>query len=172
MAVGVLCVAGCAMHATNSTKSKNATTGIAVTTQLGEHAVFVEGDKVRLLATLDRQAYVAVVLENARGELQQLYPARDVTRGVLHPAGVFQAIPMEGLGFPVVAPYGTETAWLVASDRALPTELLSGFESSPYFVSTRATWLESMNSYAARCNCWFAHTFVKFTTEPATYNWP
>lgn len=170
MLVGVIFVSGCTLQTINLTKSTNKTV-IAVTTQLGKNALFIEGDKVRLLATLDRPAYVAVMLENSRGELQQLYPAREITRGVFHPAGAFQAIPREGLGFPVVAPYGVETAWLIASDRALPSELLSGVFSAP-IANTHATWLEWTNNYATTCNCWFAHTFVQFITEPAAFSLP
>lgn len=169
--VCMLALVGCAIPAVDESKSNDALE-IAVTTQLGVNATFVEGDVVRLLVTLNRRAYVSAVLENARGELQQLYPAIDVAGGTLHAAGVFQSIPAEGQGFPVVGPFGAETVWLVASDRPLPNWLRRRAEEQSILVGTRTEWIADMDAYAATCDCRLARTSVRFTTSAASFSWP
>lgn len=107
------------------------TINIEVTTHLGDKQVFRQGDVISFLISLDRDAYVLVIYEDAENNLVQLIPNR-YRKSNHYEKGLFIAVPdrEEPFEFVVNAPFGKETIWVFASDQAFPemdgTELENG----------------------------------------------
>jgi len=94
---------------------------IDITTHLGDVINFEEGDSVYFLISLDSDAYITVIYQNAEGEIIQLLPNRKQEK-YFYKAGIFLALPDtdSAFVFKVQAPFGRETLWVFASDVPLP----------------------------------------------------
>lgn len=92
-----------------------------ITTHLGGVNTFMEGDRISFLVSLDRDAYIVVIYENARDELIQLIPNQKYPDTFLK-AGLFIPLPVASAPFvfEIQPPFGKEVLWLFASDSALP----------------------------------------------------
>ena len=86
---------------------------------VGEKAVLTAGDKLKMMVELKEKRFVYVVYRNAQGELSQLFPRtpeQDPDRATF-PARYF--IPGQDAWFELDDHPGTETFYLIASDRKL-----------------------------------------------------
>ena len=94
---------------------------IDVTTHLGDVKDFQAGDQVSFLLSLDTDAYVVVVYQDARGDILQLLPNRRM-RDYFYKAGLFLRLPDPAapFAFTIQPPFGRETLWVFAADRPLP----------------------------------------------------
>lgn len=92
-----------------------------VTTHLGDVRTFVEGDTVSFLLSLDRDAYVVLVYQNAAGQLIQLLPNKRQAQSY-YKAGPFVPLPDAAapFAFRIQAPFGREVLWVFAADVPLP----------------------------------------------------
>lgn len=99
--------------------SSNHSINISITTHLGENQTFLEGDVVSFLLSLDRDAYILIVYQDAAGNLVPLFPV-DGQGWVL--AGEFLPFPSEdmGLRFVVKGPFGQEKVWAFAASTPFP----------------------------------------------------
>lgn len=168
---GALLLCGCATVGSDAMDTPSLT--VEITTTLGQQARFAEGDVVRFLISLERPAFVQGILEDAAGRLTQIYPsAENLDSQVVHPAGRYMSIPSDRAGYPVVAPFGREVVWLIASDRPLPRFGVARTGSLVRIDGTVAQWQAKLEVYAARCGCALGKARVEFTTQPADFHWP
>jgi hypothetical protein len=93
---------------------------LSVTTHLGDTQSFRDGDIVSFYVSLDKDAYLIIIYQDARGQLSVLLP------NPLYPdnffrAGLFVPIPNEHnpFQFRITPPFGKETLWVFASDKPL-----------------------------------------------------
>jgi hypothetical protein len=103
---------------------------LEVTTSLGDGQVFREGDDVSFFVSLDRDAYLLLVYQDAAGRLLQLFPNADNPTGFL-PAASYVKFPFADSRFRlrVAAPFGEETLWAFAASEPFPNfsgQVLSG----------------------------------------------
>lgn len=94
---------------------------IDITTHLGDHQTFQEGDTISFLISLDRDAYLLVIYEDALGNLLQIVPNKRMA-AQRYEAGLFITIPApdSGFRFTVQEPFGKERLWAFASDTPSP----------------------------------------------------
>lgn len=97
------------------------TIDVAVTTHLGDRQIFRAGDTVSLLVSLDRDAYLVIIYQDAAGNLLQLLP-NPKTGNPRMTAGLFAAIPsaQAPYAFTIAAPFGEEHIHVFAASKALP----------------------------------------------------
>ncbi len=98
---------------------------VTITTHLGDEQHFREGDEISLLLSLDHDAYVLLVYQDAGGNLVKLFPVRKNDNGWV-PAGDFIPFPRrtDGLRLVVASPFGEERVWAFAAAKAFPTRPL------------------------------------------------
>lgn len=94
---------------------------IDVTTHLGDVDHFQEGDSLVFLISLDRDAYITAIYQNAKGEIIQLIPNRHQQKKI-YKSGLFLKLPDAGsaFSFKIQVPFGRETLWVFASDLPWP----------------------------------------------------
>jgi len=114
------------LSARNTANSFN----IEVTTHLGDQQSFRQGDVVSFLMSLDKDAYVLMIYQDASNNLYQIVPNPHSIES-RYKAGLFIPIPQqsEPFQFTIQPPYGTEFLWAFASNNALPVldgRVLSG----------------------------------------------
>ncbi len=94
---------------------------VDVTTHLGDKQTFLKGDSISFLLSLDADAYLLAIYEDASGSLTQIIPNKQFSK-TFYKAGLFITLPDENaaFNFKVQAPFGKETLWVYASDVPLP----------------------------------------------------
>ena len=94
---------------------------IDITTHLGDIKNFLDGDEVSFLISINRDAHLLVLYQNARNEIIQLLPGKD-RKNYFIKAGVFIPLPEPEAPFVfnIQAPFGKETLWVFAADVPLP----------------------------------------------------
>ncbi len=94
---------------------------VAITTHLGDRQIFRAGDTVSLLVSLDRDAYLVIIYQDAAGNLIQLLPNPKAGNPRMS-AGLFAAIPsaQAPYAFTITAPFGEEHIHVFAASQALP----------------------------------------------------
>ena len=90
---------------------------VDVTTHLGDQQVFMEGDTLSFLISVDKDAYIWVIYEDAAGQFMQLLPNTHQQEHY-YKSGWYITFPGEDAPFlfKVKAPFGLETLWVFASD--------------------------------------------------------
>ena len=103
------------------------TIDIEVTTHLGDKQVFQQGDVISFLISLDRDAYVLMIYEDAEHNLLQIIPNRH-RKSSRYETGLFMSVPSrdEPFEFVVNPPFGKETIWVFAAEKSFPE--LNGVE--------------------------------------------
>ena len=98
---------------------------IDVTTHLGDLVHFADGDNLFFLISLDQDAYLTVVYQNAEGDILQLIPNKN-QQNRFYKSGLFIQLPGADSNFRFIiqAPFGQESLWVFASD--LPSPELKG----------------------------------------------
>ena len=94
---------------------------LEVTTYLGDDQIFVEGDVIYYLVSMNKDAYLMLILNDADGNLIKLYPNTAFGRA-FHHAGRYIQVPdpvHEGT-LVVSSPFGAETLWAFASTEPFP----------------------------------------------------
>jgi hypothetical protein len=94
---------------------------LEATTHLGDSQTFREGDAVSFLLSLDRDAYLVLVYQDAAGNLLKVFPDPSNPSGFVR-AGRFLDFPFKGSSFRlrVTAPFGTESLWVFAANSPFP----------------------------------------------------
>ena len=103
------------------------TIDIEVTTHLGDKQIFQRGDVISFLISLDREAFVLMIYEDAEHNIVQIIPNR-YRQNNRYKTGLFMSVPNrdEPFEFVVSPPFGKETIWVFASDQSFP--ILDGME--------------------------------------------
>lgn len=112
-------LAGSAAYSKDNTQTKPI--NIDITTHLGDVQSFQQGDTISFLLSLDTDAHVLVIYENADGQLVQLLPNK-VSQKSIWKAGLFITLPDSDAGFifKIQPPFGKEKLWAFAMDVSLP----------------------------------------------------
>lgn len=94
---------------------------LEITTHLGDNQTFRKGDVVSFLMSLDTDAYVLILYQDARRHLYQIVP-NEKSHNSYFKAGLFIQIPEQSAEyeFSIQPPYGTETLYAFASGKPLP----------------------------------------------------
>jgi hypothetical protein len=94
---------------------------VEITTHLGDKQTFVEGDTISFFLSLDKDAYIVAIYEDADDKRIQILP-NTKQEDNFFPAGLFIPLPGEGSSFrfTVSAPFGRETVWVFASKEPIP----------------------------------------------------
>ena len=94
---------------------------VSITTHLGDRQEFQEGDHVQFLLGLNRDVYILLIYQDARGALTQMIP-NSTDRSGFFKATRYLHIPDAGTPFQFVVgpPFGTETVWLYAANQPFP----------------------------------------------------
>ena len=94
---------------------------VSITTHLGDRQTFQKGDPLSFLLSLNRDAYLLLIYENAAGKLLQVLP-NPFEGQRLYRAGLFMPFPdrTASFRFKIDAPFGKETLWAFASDLPFP----------------------------------------------------
>ncbi len=94
---------------------------IGITTHLGDHQEFQQGDRVQFLLDLNRDAYVLLIYQDASGALTQLVP-NAIEKNGFYKAARYLSIPDARIPFEFVVgpPFGTETVWAFGSNAPFP----------------------------------------------------
>lgn len=107
------------------TAPETAAVHVTITTHLGDKQHFREGDEISLLLSLDHDAYVLLIYQDASGNLTKLFPVKKNDDGWMQ-AGDFMTFPRhtDGLRLVVSPPFGEEKIWAFAAADAFPTKPL------------------------------------------------
>lgn len=94
---------------------------LELTTHLGDKQHFKTGDEIKLLVSLDQDAYLLLLYRDAQGGVSQLFP-NPHAKHAYHKAGDFFPLPTQPARFRFIVgpPYGSEWFWLFAASQALP----------------------------------------------------
>ena len=94
---------------------------VSITTHLGDAQTFRDGDPLSFFISLSSDAHVLLLYEDASGAVSQLVPNAKF-HSTFVAAGDFISMPPPEAEFTlrVSAPFGAETAWLIASEKPLP----------------------------------------------------
>jgi len=138
-----------------------------ITTHLGDHQAFVAGDPLSFLISLDKNAYVVVIYEDAKQQLTQIYPYGDMAvGGALLTAGSFTVIPGNDVNFGVIDPFGEETIWMFAAESPFPK--FPGSTSGAFLIlddNLDALYIR-LQQHRERCNCAYGQDRVQIVTSP------
>jgi hypothetical protein len=125
---------------------------LSVTTHLGDKQTFREGDLVSFYVSLDKDAYLTILYQDAGGQLSVLLP------NTLHPenffrAGLFIPIPNEQnpFQFRITPPFGKETLWVFASDKSLFDASSDKTPLAGFITSVRNTINQRCRKRNAQC---------------------
>ncbi|MFV1993422.1 MAG: DUF4384 domain-containing protein, partial [Acidiferrobacterales bacterium] len=94
---------------------------LEITTHLGDNQNFVSGDTISFFVSMDRDAYLLIIYQNARKELVQILP-NIYNKNNFYKKGDFFQIPNEKrpFKFKISAPFGKEKIMAFASSRSFP----------------------------------------------------
>jgi hypothetical protein len=127
---------------------------IEITTHLGDKQTFEAGDQISFLVTLDRDAYLLMIYEDAEHNLVQVIPNSHHNDNY-YKNGLFIAVPNrdDPFRFVVKPPFGQETLWVFASSKPLPslpgTSLANGLKELSQPLATIKTRLRTSTSAAS-----------------------
>ncbi len=102
---------------------------VKITTHLGDHQSFVDGDSISFFLSLDRDAYIYLIYQDANSSLLQLVPNQRMP-GNFFKAGLFMPVPsvQQPFQFTVSPPFGEERLYAFATDNGIFK--LSGVETA------------------------------------------
>ncbi len=105
----------------NAEKTKNIQ--IEITSYLGDKQVFQQGDELKFLLSLDRDAYLYVLYQTADNQLIQLIPNSN-RQDNFFKADIFIEVPAESAAYQFIVspPFGDETVYGFALDTPLSLE--------------------------------------------------
>ena len=94
---------------------------LEITTHLGDNQNFVSGDTISFFVSMDRDAYLLIIYQNAKKELIQILP-NTYNKKSFYKKGNFFQIPDEKkpFNFKISAPFGREKIMAFASSRSFP----------------------------------------------------
>jgi len=143
---------------------------LAVTTHLGDAQSFQEGDIVSFYISLDKDAYLTVIYQDAGNRLHLLIP-NALYRNNFYKAGLFIPIPNEQnpFQFRIAAPFGKETLWVFASDQPfsdLPPQTAS--QDSTQLAGDMEAIRDSLIKHSLRRKALFDETSLVLYTSAAS----
>lgn len=109
------------INPTYASNTEKQSINIEVSTHLGDKQKFKAGDKIAFLVSLDNDAHLLMIYEDAEHNLIQVIP-NAYRKNSLYKKGLFIAVPdrEEPFEFLVNPPFGTEKLWVFASSKKFP----------------------------------------------------
>ncbi len=141
---------------------------LSITTHLGDAQVFREGDPLSFFISLGSDAHVMLVYEDATGGMSQIVPNPGFETMFVR-AGDFISMPPPDASFTlrVSAPFGTERAWLFASEQPLPgLQNRTADDGSLRVSGGVASVRQRLREHAVRNGARFGEASVSLTTRP------
>lgn len=111
--------------ASQETKYTGGSITLELTSHLGDGQTYMEGDTISYFVSMDRDAYLLLIYEDAQHNLIQILPNRYSGSGH-YMAGRFIEVPggKDPFEFVIEGPFGLESVWAFAASRPFPA--LSG----------------------------------------------
>ncbi len=138
---------------------------ISITTVLGDNQEFRAGDEISFLLSLNHDAYVILLYQEATGGLVQIFPVTKENSGRVK-AGDFQPFPprQQGIRLVVGAPFGQEQVWAFASDTSFPAALRAPL---PRLKTEQQSRLTSLREFVTEQSGLFGEASLTLKTFPA-----
>jgi hypothetical protein len=143
---------------------------VSITTHLGDRQDFEAGDRVQFLLDLNRDAYILLIYQDARGTLTQMIP-NTTDRSGFFKAAHYLGIPDARTPFEFVVgpPFGTETVWVYAASQPFPelegAVLDNGFKR---LTQSQDDLVAALQSYARQTDLRYVAASVQLNTHPGT----
>jgi len=139
---------------------------IDITSYLGDNQTYTEGDIISFYLSLDRDAYVLVIYQDAAGNLTQVIPNK-LSSNNFFEAGDFLSVPNTNSPFKFIvsAPFGTEYLWAFANDTSFPA--LEGTRLENGFIVLNDSLKQirkSLRSFGKKSNGYFGYANTSITT--------
>lgn len=141
---------------------------VSITTHLGDGQTFRAGDPLSFFISLDSDAHVLLLYEDASGAVSQLVPNPAFDRTFVA-AGEFISMPPAEASFTfrVSEPFGTERVWLIASDQSLPGLPGRPTANGVTRVEGNATAIrQRLQDHVSRNGVRYGEASVAITTQP------
>jgi len=111
---------------------------VEITSYLGQSQVFEQGDHLKFLVSLSRDAYLYVFYQTANNQLIQLIPNQSLQDNFFK-ADIFIAVPNDDATFEFIVspPFGDEKVFAIAVDKPIDLEsklLSNGLKSLSFSV--------------------------------------
>jgi hypothetical protein len=160
-------IAAFCLIASSTLAANKATINPSITTHLGDTQTFREGDIVSFYVSLEIDAYLVIVYQDAGGQLNVLLP-NPIQPNNFFKAGWFIPIPNEHnpFQFRITAPFGQETLWVFASDKPLPT--IDTHTATGDSSASIALIRNSLQKHCASNHGLFEEQSLSITTTQAT----
>lgn len=90
---------------------------IEITSYLGDQQLFQQNDVLTFLLSLNKDAYIFAIYEDASQQLMQIIPNINQQNN-FYKAGIFIAVPAQNAAFRLIVqpPFGKEKLWVFATD--------------------------------------------------------
>ena len=143
---------------------------VTITTHLGDRQEFQEGDRVQFLLDLNRDAYILLIYQDARGALTQMIP-NTTDRSGFFKAARYLGIPDARTPFEFIVgpPFGTETVWVYAAPQPFPelegAVLDNGLKR---LTQAHAGMAAALQTHARQKNVHYVSAHVQLSTHPGT----
>jgi hypothetical protein len=141
---------------------------IDITSHLGDNRTFTEGDIISFLVSLDRDAYILIIYQDAEGNTIQIYPNRQDDSG-FQKADLFANVLGEEASYEFIVgkPFGREQVWAFAASEPFPkipgTTIKPGLRLLQY--QPEAVF-ELIRSYGLRPGIAFGEDVMTIKTVP------
>ena len=143
---------------------------VSITTHLGDRQEFQEGDRVQFLLDLNRDAYILLIYQDARGALTQMIP-NNTDRSGYFKAARYLGIPDARTPFQFVVgpPFGTETVWVYAAPQPFPELAGAVLDNGLKRLSASHTGMAAvLQTYARQKDLQYVSANVQLSTHPGT----
>jgi len=141
---------------------------VSITTHLGDAQTFRAGDPLSFLISLDSDAHVLLLYEDASGGVSQLVPNAEFERTFVA-AGDFISMPPADTRFTfrVSEPFGAEKIWLIASEQPLPDLPYQNSSTGVARIEGDAASIrKNLRDYSLRNQFRHGEASVDVTTQP------
>ena len=141
---------------------------VSITTHLGDAQTFRAGDPLSFLISLDSDAHVLLLYEDASGGVSQLVPNAEFERTFVAAGEFISMPPVDALfTFRVSEPFGAERIWLIASEQPLPAlQNQTSVNGVARVAGDAASIRENLQSHALRNQVRYGEASVDITTQP------
>lgn len=157
----------------NSKFPRDSKLQVNITTQMGKNGLFIKGDGVQFLVNLNRSAYVVLILKDANAQMTKLYPVdTDSSEARKFPAASYVSFPSENSYYRVTPPFGSESAWAIASSEPVPDNVFPTSTNRTTITLSAIELFARLQSFKAQCRCQIGLNFVQFETTRDHFSWP
>ena len=155
---------------TYENKSTGGSITLELTSKLGDGQTYMEGDTISYFVSMDRDAYLLLVYEDAEHNLIQILPNRHSGKGYYR-AGRFIEMPgdKDPFEFVIQGPFGLESVWAFAASRPFPALSGAQLENGLILLNENLnTVLTKIRSHGKNANIAYGEKRATITTVAKT----